>query len=98
MNRVAQVFQRTETTAPYVLLAYTSAWYSLRRQEEVPMLRRYTPTELAEIAKCAAEARGRLAVRWWRDERDPWLLQVEAQGEERDGEPDMALLTAFLGE
>jgi hypothetical protein len=62
------------------------------------MVRRYTPPELAEVAKRTAEERGLEAVRWWRDERDPWLLQVEAHGEARDGQPDIALLTAFLGE
>jgi hypothetical protein len=62
------------------------------------MVRCYTPTELAEVAQRTAEERGLEATRWWRDERDPWLLQVEAYGEARDGQPSVALLTAFLPE
>jgi hypothetical protein len=62
------------------------------------MVRRYTPAELADVAKRTAKERRLEAVRWWRDERDPWLLQIEAQDKAQDGQPDIALLTAFLGD
>lgn len=56
----------------------------------------YRPKTLATLAKTTAAGVGCKPVRWWREHRDSWFLQIEAICTLRNGKSFTVQLTALL--
>ena len=56
----------------------------------------YAPKTLATLAQTTAARVGCKAVRWWREHRDSWFLQIEALCTLRSGKVLTVQLTALL--